>query len=239
VKLNGLGQDATVDPASGLFFGTGQTDVTSPVDATMQQPDTLVDSDDPSKYFTTAYYANQIAQFQQTLIQLDQTAQALETLAASPSIAAADLAAIQAWIADYDGKKWEIQAAAATVNGIVNTANVFGVGLPNITVPQTLQLAPLAIVGIAAAVVAITSIVSWAAEKIITAQQLTQQLLSLPPDQRAAALARIEAANPSTLSSVSTIVKWVAIGALIFFGYKAWREYQGGRSLAHSFAGDE
>src|SRR4029077_2488285 len=75
VRLNGLGQDATMDPSSGMFFGTGTTDVTSPTDATMQIPDTLVDSSDPNKYFTTAYYANQIAQFQQTLIQLDQTAQ--------------------------------------------------------------------------------------------------------------------------------------------------------------------
>jgi hypothetical protein len=199
----------------------------------------LVDSSDPNKYFTTAYYANQIAQFQQTLIQLDQTAQAMQALAATPGVTPADLAQIQAWLDDYNGKKWEIQAAAATVNGIVNTANAFGLSLPNVSLPQTLQLAPLAIVGIAAAVAAVAAIVSWAAEKIATAHELTQQLLSLPADQRAAALRQIEAANPSTLASVSTIVKWAAIGALIFFGYKAWQQFQGGRSLAHSFAGDE
>jgi hypothetical protein len=201
--------------------------------------DTLVDQNDPTKYFTRGYYADQIANFQATLIQLDQTAQVFIDLGASPDISADDLATISAWLTDYEDKKGEIQAAAATVNAIVNTANAFGVGLPNISVPQTLQLAPLAIVGIAAAVAAVAAIVAWAAEKIATAQQLTQQLQSLPPEQRAAALQQIEAANPSTLASVSSIVKWVAIGALVFFGYKAWTQYAGGRSLAHSLAGDE
>ncbi|HWN60405.1 MAG TPA: hypothetical protein VNO25_07015, partial [Streptosporangiaceae bacterium] len=42
--------------------------------------DTLVDQSDPSKYFTRGYYADQIAQFQATLIQLDQTAQILANL---------------------------------------------------------------------------------------------------------------------------------------------------------------
>jgi hypothetical protein len=36
--LRALAQDATMDPASGMFFGTGQTDVTSPVNASMQAP---------------------------------------------------------------------------------------------------------------------------------------------------------------------------------------------------------
>src|SRR5258708_7210109 len=105
---------------------------------------TLVDQSDPSRFFTTGYYADQIAKFQATLIQLDQTAQVLQNLLASGSLTPEDAAAVQAWLDDYEGKKFEIQAAAATVNGIVNTANPFGVGLPEIPLPQTHALAPLA-----------------------------------------------------------------------------------------------
>jgi hypothetical protein len=32
-ELPGLGQDATMDPASGMFFGTSETDVTAPATA--------------------------------------------------------------------------------------------------------------------------------------------------------------------------------------------------------------
>jgi hypothetical protein len=224
--MNALGDWGPITPDSALPGYTGPSS------------DTIVDQNDPTKYFTLDYYSNQIAQFQASLIQLDQTAQILGNLLAGGTLNATDAASVQAWLDDYNGNKTQVQAIAAAVNGIVNTANAFGVGLPNVTLPQTLsQWQPLAIVGVAAAVAATASIIAWASQKIVTAQSITAQLASLPADQRAAALQQITAANPTTLSSISNIVKWVAIGAVIFFGYKAWTEYRGGRSLMHSITG--
>jgi hypothetical protein len=192
--------------------------------------DAIVDQDNPSKYFTSQYYADQIAQFQASLIQLDQTAQVLQNLAASPDISATDLAPIAAWLDDYHNKKTQVQATAATVNGIVKTVNLVGAGFPQVSLPATLsQWQPVAVVGLAAAVAATAAVISWASEKIATAHAITEQIASLPADQRAAALSQITQANPSTLSSVSSIVMWLAIGAVVWFGYKAYSEYSGSR----------
>lgn len=204
--------------------------------------DTIVDQADPSKFFTSAYYADQIVKFQSAMNQLDDTyftfTQLLPTL--DPVADAASITAIQQWLSDYADKKTEIQAVAATINGIVSTVNtVTGAGLPTVVKPQSLAFAPIAVVGIAAAVAAAAAIIAWAAEQIVTAQNITAQIQSLPPDQRAAALAQINAANPSTLSSISSIVMWVAIGAMVWFGYKAFSEYRSGRSIAHQLSGGD
>lgn len=200
--------------------------------------DTIVDQSDPSKFFTSAYYAQQILQFQAAMNQLDDTyatfTQLLPTL--DPSVDAPNIAAIQQWLSDYADKKSEIQAVAATINGIVNTVNgATGAGLPTVVKPQSLAFAPLVVVGIAAAVAAAAAVIAWATQQIITAQNITAQIQSLPPDQRAAALAQINAANPSTLSSLSSIVMWVAIGAIVWIGYKA---FASGRSLSHFVRGE-
>jgi hypothetical protein len=193
--------------------------------------DTIVDKDDPTRFFTVQYYADQIASFQATLIQLDQTAQVLanDVLPQLDSAQDADsIAQIQAWLADYQAKKTEIQLAAKAINTVVTTANAFGVGLPQIRLPTTLAIVPaVAIAGAVAAVAAAAAIIAWAAEKIATAQQFTQQLASLPADVRAAALDKMTATNTGVLAQLGDVIKWVAIGALVWFGYKAFTEERG------------
>jgi hypothetical protein len=201
--------------------------------------DTVVDQDDPTKFFTLDYYEQQIVQFQATLINLDQTAQVIaDTIPTlDPTADAAVLSQYQQWLNDYHNKKTEIQATAKAVNGIVTTVNAFGVGLPNVTLPQTLsQWQPIAVVGVAAAVAAAASIVAWAAQQIVTAQNITAQIQSLPADQRAAALAKLQ--QPSTLASISNVVKWVAIGLLVWFGWQAWQDYSSHRHATAMEADD-
>ena len=190
--------------------------------------DAIIDKDDPSRFFTVQYYADQIASFQATLIQLDQTAQVLanDVMPQLDPIADADsIAQIQSWLADYDAKKSEIQLAAKAINTVVNTANAFGVGLPLVRLPTTLAIVPaVAVAGAVAAVAAAAAIIAWAAEKIATAQQFTAQLASLPPDARAAALDKMTATDTGIVAQIAGLVKWVALGALVWFGYKAFSE---------------
>lgn len=193
--------------------------------------DTIIDKDDPTRFFTVQYYADQIASFQATLIQLDQTAQVLanDVMPQLDSVNDADsIAQIQAWLADYEGKKTEIQLAAKAINTVVATANAFGVGLPLVRLPTTLAIVPaVAVAGAVAAVAAAAAIIAWAAEKIATAQQFTQQLATLPPEARAAALDKMTATDTGIVAQLAGLVKWVAIGALVWFGYKAFTEERG------------
>lgn len=191
--------------------------------------DTLVDQNDPTKYVTTSYWADRIAAFQGTLISLDQAANVANDLLADPNTDQATQAQLHQWLADYNAKKLEFRAAAATVNGIVSTANAFGVGLPKVTLPTTLaQIQPLALVGIAGAVVAVAALIEWGTTYIAKMHAIVAAIRTLPPDQVQAALASIDAGTGSSaLGDIASIVKWVAIGAFIWFGFQAFREYRG------------
>jgi hypothetical protein len=192
--------------------------------------DTIVDQDDPTKYVSVSYWADRIAQFQAVLIQLDQSAQVVQTLIGEPETDADSRAQLQAWLDDYNAKKWEFQAAAKTVNGVVSTANAFGVGLPQVTVPTTLALAPLAVVGVAGAVVAVAALIEWGVTYIAKARAIVTAIQTLPPEKVQAAIDAINKGGAAdTLGQVASIVKWVALGALVWFGFKAFSEY---RSLA-------
>jgi hypothetical protein len=191
--------------------------------------DALVDQDDPSKYVTLSYWADRIAQFQATLINLDQAAQVATNLAADPNLDATTKSELTAWLADYNNKRFEFQAAAKTVNTIVGTANAFGVGLPQVSLPQTLaQWQPLAVAGVAAAVVAVAALVEWGTTYLAKMHAIVAAINTLPADKVQAALDAIDKGGTSdTLGQVASIVKWVAIGALIWFGYQAFTEYRG------------
>jgi hypothetical protein len=138
---------------------------------------------------------------------------------------------IQSWLDDYEAKRWQFIAAAESLNAAAQAANALGFRMPVVTVPQGLAAAPLVIAGVASAVAVAAGLIAWAVDRIAQARAIAQRMAliaELPPEKRAEAIAaeqRIELAqmSASPISRIADIVKWVAIGVAVYFGYQAWK----------------
>ena len=144
--------------------------------------------------------------------------------------------------AELEDKKGQIKLIAEAVNFAANGLNAMGANMPNIQLPQTLGVAPLVAAGAAAgAVAAAAAIIIWGKAWIDGVNQRLRNaelLKSVPEADRgkvAQAILKTDVAlaqaNESPLASVAGIVKWIAIGAAVFFAYQAFTQYQGRKAL--------
>ena len=203
----------------------------------MATGDFVIDDDAPP--VSTSYFAEKAREFQQLVNALDATDREVDNLiGALPESALLDELVEQK--AALEGKKGQIKLIAEAVNFAANGLNQLGANLPTINLPQTLGAAPLVVAGAAAAAVAAAAaIIVWGKAWIDGINQRLRNaelLASVPEADRgrvAEAVLRTDVAlaqaNQSPLASVAGIVKWVAIGAVAFFAYQAWTQYQGGK----------
>jgi hypothetical protein len=186
------------------------------------------DPESVTRFAEPNYYRDKIREFQQTMNALAETASVMRSLADTPS-PEQDL--IQSWLDDYEAKRWQFIAAAESLNAAAQAANALGFRMPVVTVPQGLAAAPLVIAGVASAVAVAAGLIAWAVDRIAQARAIAQRMAliaELPPEKRAEAIAaeqRIELAQmaASPISRIADIVKWVAIGVAVYFGYQAWK----------------
>lgn len=184
---------------------------------------------------TLSYYQQKIVEFQNLLNGMDAAARAAQS-ALWDDIDPKLSTDLQTYLDEYDSKKWEFRAAAEALNLAVNGANLVGGDFQNITVPSTLGVVPLVAAGvIAAAVATAAALIVWGNTWL---QGLNQRLrdkeliasVSDPAkrDQLIAAQVAVEQAaveaNASPLSSISNIVKWLAIGAVAYFAFSAYKQ---------------
>lgn len=203
----------------------------------MATGDFVIDDDAPP--VSTSYFAEKAREFQQLVNALDATDREVDNLiGALPESALLDELVEQK--AALEGKKGQIKLIAEAVNFAANGLNQLGANLPTINLPQTLGAAPLVVAGAAAAAVAAAAaIIVWGKAWIDGINQRLRNaelLASVPEADRgrvAEAVLRTDVAlaqaNQSPLASVAGIVKWVAIGAVAFFAYQAWTQYQGSK----------
>ena len=203
----------------------------------MATGDFVIDDDAPP--VSTSYFADKAREFQQLVNALDATDREVGLLiGALPESALLDELVEQK--AELEGKKGQIKLIAEAVNFAANGLNQLGANLPTINLPQTLGAAPLVVAGAAAAAVAAAAaIIVWGKAWIDGINQRLRNaelLASVPEADRgrvAEAVLRTDVAlaqaNQSPLASVAGIVKWVAIGAVAFFAYQAWTQYQGSK----------
>jgi len=182
-----------------------------------------------------SYYQQKIVEFQNLLNGMDRAYTAANDLYwenIDPALAD-DL---KKYLDDFDSKKWEFRAAAEALNLAVNGANLVGADFPSITVPSTLGVVPLVAAGvIAAAVATAAALIVWGNTWL---QGLNQRLrdqellgqVSDPAKKDALIKTQLEVeaaaaeANASPLSSISNIVKWLAIGAVAYFAFNAYKQ---------------
>lgn len=204
----------------------------------MATGDFVID-DDNAPPVATSYFRDKAVEFQQIINALDATSNEVDMLiGALPESALLDELVAQK--AALESKKGQIKLVAEAVNFAANGLNQLGANLPTINLPQTLGAAPLVIAGAgAAAVAAAAAIIVWGKAWIdgINQRLRNAELLASVPEVDRARVAEavlrtdvaVAQANQSPLASVAGIVKWVAIGAVAFFAYQAWTQYQGGK----------
>lgn len=184
---------------------------------------------------TLSYYQQKIVEFQNLLNGMDTAAKAAQS-ALWDDIDPKLSADLQAYLDDFDSKKWEFRAAAEALNLAVNGANLVGADFPNVTVPQTLGVVPLVAAGvIAAAVATAAALIVWGNTWLqgLNQRLRDQELIASVTDpvkrdkliqtQMEVDQAAAEA-NASPLSSISNIVKWLAIGAVAYFAFSAYKQ---------------
>lgn len=182
-----------------------------------------------------SYYQQKIVEFQNLLNGMDAAAQAAQS-ALWDDIDPQLSKDLQTYLDDFDSKKWEFRAAAEALNLAINGANLVGGEFTPIAIPTTLGVIPLVTAGvIAAAVATAAALIVWGNTWL---QGLNQRLrdkeliasVSDPTkrDQLIAAQVAVEQAaveaNASPLSSISNIVKWLAIGAVAYFAFSAYKQ---------------
>ena len=182
-----------------------------------------------------SYYQQKINEFQNLLNSMDAAAQAAQS-ALWDDIDPKLSEDLQAYLDEFDGKKWEYKAAAEALNLAINGANLVGGEFTPLAIPTTLGVIPLVTAGvIAAAVATAAALIVWGNTWL---QGLNQRLrdkeliasVSDPAKRDALIAAQVAVdqaaveANASPLSSISNIVKWLAIGAVAYFAFSAYKQ---------------
>jgi hypothetical protein len=179
------------------------------------------------------YYRQKIVEFQTVMDAMDGAANVMR-VTIDDDISPGVTQAMQDALAQYELKKGAFRTAAEAINFAVNGANQIGAKLPTLRA-NTLGLAPVVLAAISGAVAAVAALIVWGRAWINEANnRLKIQLESVtdPAQRERLALQSMQldsasrAASASPLASVAGIVKWVAIGALAWFAYRAWSEYQ-------------
>lgn len=199
---------------------------------------------DSSSVISVDYYRQKATEFQATLVALDITLQAASaSIDDSPDDVAAQLSEL---IAEANGKKGMLVAAAEALNAVASAANSVGVRFPVLSIPSTLEglgVAPvIAIAGAVAAVAGAAALIVWANDwmnRVYAAQQTALEAAQsiTDPQQRDTALANLSTQSAKTaaamsdssgspLGQVANIVKWGAIAFLVYLGWKAFDSTQ-------------
>ena len=182
-----------------------------------------------------SYYQQKIVEFQNVLNGMDRAYNAASDLYLNnvDTPLGNDL---KKYLDDFDSKKWEFRATAEALNLAINGANFVGGNFQNITVPSTLGVAPLVAAGvIAAAVATAAALIYWGntwlqgLNQRLRDQELLAQVTD-PAKRDAIIQTQMEVeqaaaeASASPLSSISNIVKWLAIGAVAYFAFNAYKQ---------------
>jgi hypothetical protein len=183
------------------------------------------------------YYRNKVKEFQDVLINMDDTANIARQLIDDDVTPELTLA-LQDFISDFENKKGDFKAAAEALNFAIQGVNAIGGGFPTLTVPGGLAglgLVPLAAgAAVAGALAVAASLIIWGREWIKGINERMKQeslLASIPEDKRAALAtaivqtdAAVKTSEGSPLTSIANIVKWAAIAAAAYFAYQAFNK---------------
>ena len=186
-----------------------------------------------SSVFSVDYYRQKVAEFQQMLYALQGAQEAVIGLIDyGPAEIKPELAQL---LDELDLKINRFKFTAEALNLGINGINRVGGNFPKLNIPAGLGIAPAAIAaGIGATVAVAAGLIAWGSgwiQAVIDVVKRAQLMGYLTPEQRATLapeLAKLDQAQSASLSSpltsVATIVKWAAIGAVAYFAFQAYQK---------------
>ncbi len=176
------------------------------------------------------WYQQKVTEFQNVLVNVDQMAQALETLLMC-DLTDDQVVDVQARLSEFYTRRSLFKTTAEAFNMAASLVNSVGGAMPAVNIPSGLGFAPVVIpVGVAAAIAGAAVLVSWAVVWVAASNSKVKNILELLPDgpQKNAAIiaaAQAEQADKgivgNALSGISDIVMWLAIGVGAWFIYKS------------------
>lgn len=181
------------------------------------------------------YWRSKAREFQSTLNALDSTYQAAVDLLAIPGLSVDQYSQVRSIIDEYESKRFWLKGTAETMNLAAQAINALGGRAPVLSIPATLGLPAIMVpVAYAGAIVAAIAAIEWATG-FVTRSYATinsiADLLAVPePDRATVVIARDKAREAlltvqgSGLSAVASIGKWVALAAVGFFVWRAFRD---------------
>ena len=181
------------------------------------------------------YYRQKIVEFQNVLVQMDSAAEGAGDLIYIVDDVSL-LEDLNGLLAEYDLKKGYFRTAAEALNLAISGVNLVGANFPAVKIPRGMKAIPLvAAAGIAAALAVAAGLIVWGRDwiKSVDERARRSQILQALPEgpqraQAARAMAKIDGAvreaEESPLGSIASIVKWVAVAAVIYFGLQTFKE---------------
>ena len=189
-------------------------------------------ADSPSA-FSMDYYRNKAREFQVTLDALDRTYWAASGALGTGALDEATAAALEAALAEYEGRKTMLRVTAEAINAGAAAINALGGRFPSLSIPGTLGLPPLvAPAALVAAIGAAAAAIVWGTQWISGVNdrlRRAQIIEAATPEQRGRIVQAIaesdnavNVAEGSVLASLAPTVKWIAIGIGAFLLYRAY-----------------
>lgn len=182
--------------------------------------------------FALDYYRNKAREFQVTMNAIDAAytaaSSALATGALEPEGEAALIEALDA----YEGKRITLRVTAEAINAGAAVVNGMGGRFPQLSLPATLGAVPVAPLALIAAIGTAAGLITWGTQWVqgvnerLKRAQLIEGASPGQRDQLIRAIAdsdsAVSQAESSVLATLAPLVKWVAIGAVAFFAYRAY-----------------
>lgn len=185
----------------------------------------------------SAYYQKKINDFQQVLYDMDNAAKAATVIVTDygdidPVVTESMIASLD----EFDAKKTEFRTVAEALNGAVAMANAVGGSFYPVKVPESLGVVPL--LGIAAVIATAAVLCTWgqgwinhldATAKLDQVKAYADSITDpVAHDALVTQLSTISASQTSIDNSlggnIATMVKWVAIAAVAYFGFQAFQK---------------
>jgi hypothetical protein len=191
--------------------------------------------------FSMQYYRNKATEFQQTLNKVDAAAQSAQRIIdltyddydfqSSDGSLAAELAQK---LQEFDAKKALLKGTAEAINFGAASINYVGGRFPQLSIPQTLGLGPLAVpAATIAAIAAAAALIAWGVAWVGDVTSIVQRYITLGSiadpavkDRVSAELAVLDATSrnvtDSPLASLAGGLKWIVIGGALFLAYQIY-----------------
>ena len=178
------------------------------------------------------YYRQKAVEFQSTLNAIDAAYRAANDALATGALDADSEASIIEALDQYEGKRLTLKLTGEAINAGAAVINGLGGRFPQLSLPGTLGLAPVAPVALIGAIGAAVGLIAWGVQWIAGVNERlrrAQLIAQASPSQRDALVRAIadsdnavSQAQSSTLAAIAPAIKWIAIAAAAFLAYRAY-----------------